>query len=599
MDAGGIIEQLMDKKTMKLAEDVLDRLSRKYKGTNKGIFIWTIRAYLADIESPETRTRMAAVVTGADINPPTPISPLLQELLKEFLEALAKDMGASLDIKPPPKSATTPAAPPAATVSLPTAPGNAGKTGTGLARSIKKTRVSSLGESALVEYGQGDRMDEFAAGLVGTLLETGAEVCVVASPPMARSHRRRFGEKVRVVDLLTEGEPPMDDEISAIPMTNLEYFRPVFSGLAEGGVVVFEPLSHLAMNIGVDGTYKFISSAIDQLSQRGVRFIAFLNRDAHEAKEVSSFENLFIGIHQMEDVEVETEVETEGGEDEGAPRAQTDTGTGTGTGADVVSEPDTGGPGGQHPPEPDTAPEGGQGQAQEQEQQRGQEPDLEQGSAQGGEGQTETGGAAPAPPADGTATSEVALLERIRSLENSIQAYRDRVERLIAEKEKIAKRNKELLEKERIMKRERDDALAEVKRCEEEVVTFAQRLDSLTEWVNYEVATRKREKISGMLAVMKALKNCDGKARPGELATYLGWKRARVVRYMYQTQDSLMKLGLVTQVAKGTYGLTNISRQVNSTHEILETILKRIVEKEMERIYGDSNPAPGSTAPRT
>ncbi|NOZ76280.1 MAG: carboxypeptidase regulatory-like domain-containing protein [Euryarchaeota archaeon] len=157
-----------------------------------------------------------------------------------------------------------------------------------------------MGGSALVEYDQGSGVEDMVVQMVKDLRGSDRPVYLVCPPSKAGMYRRRLKD-VRIITLPTEGAAPTDDEaIEEIPMTNLEYFKAVFDEMPESGVFLFEPLSNLILNIGMDGAYKFISSALDHLTRKGPAVYAFINRDVHDRREVSSFENIFLNIFKAD-----------------------------------------------------------------------------------------------------------------------------------------------------------------------------------------------------------------------------------------------------------------------------------------------------------
>ncbi len=160
--------------------------------------------------------------------------------------------------------------------------------------------TAELGDTALIEYNQASQVEDFVVEMVEDFLGRTRAVYLVCSPSKADMYRRRLKE-ARVITLPTEGAPPTDDKaLEEIPMTNLEYFRAVYDEMPEDGVLVFEPLSNLILNLGMDPAYKFISHAVDYLSGKKLSFHGMINVEVHDRREVSSFENLFLRVFQVE-----------------------------------------------------------------------------------------------------------------------------------------------------------------------------------------------------------------------------------------------------------------------------------------------------------
>jgi hypothetical protein len=123
----------------------------------------------------------------------------------------------------------------------------------------------------------------------------------VSTQPGTAHYCERFADVqgIRVIDLPdTAASLPSKDEI---PMANLEYFSEVFEELTKDHVFIFEPLSSLMLHIGVAQSYRFVSQTLSRLSKMGITFIVFLNREGHDKKDISNFENLFMNIAEIKD----------------------------------------------------------------------------------------------------------------------------------------------------------------------------------------------------------------------------------------------------------------------------------------------------------
>jgi hypothetical protein len=157
-----------------------------------------------------------------------------------------------------------------------------------------------IGRSLLVEYTPTAKREEALNYLVDLFLGNGREVVLVSTQPSTSHYKARFKgvQKVRIINLPDQAAVTVDDEI---PMTNLEYFSKTFETFKKDNVFIFEPLSNLILHVGVDLAYKFASRAQNHLSTLGVTFIAFLNREGHDKKEISNFENIFMKIAAIDD----------------------------------------------------------------------------------------------------------------------------------------------------------------------------------------------------------------------------------------------------------------------------------------------------------
>jgi hypothetical protein len=159
--------------------------------------------------------------------------------------------------------------------------------------------IGILGEAALIEYTSKDSVEDVLEDIIKDYRSEERDVCLVTSPSKIKVYANRM-EGVGLVVLPTEGEGPGPDQVVIeIPMTHLEYFKEVFEGMPPRSVFIFEPLSNLILNIGVDDAYHFCSNTLDQLSGLGITFICLINNDVHDRREVSGFENLFMKLARV------------------------------------------------------------------------------------------------------------------------------------------------------------------------------------------------------------------------------------------------------------------------------------------------------------
>ncbi len=157
-----------------------------------------------------------------------------------------------------------------------------------------------VGESMLVLHVPASNKEKVLYDMVDFMIGEGKDVIVVSSQPGTANYRERLKgiPGVRVIDLSLRSSIPTGD---AIPVTNLEYFSEVFEELDGRHVIVFEPLTHLILQIGVSQAYRFISGSLNQLSRLGATLIVFINKEGHDTQDLSNFENLFTNIADIED----------------------------------------------------------------------------------------------------------------------------------------------------------------------------------------------------------------------------------------------------------------------------------------------------------
>jgi hypothetical protein len=177
MGTSETIEKLTTRAGRTKAEKVIDGLAKKYQNTDSAIFVWTLRSYLADAESAQTRNRMIQIAEG-QAGPSVP--PRLAQLVREFVAILSGQLDGK-DAEPREEKKT-----PRKIVSQ---------------RRVKD--LEDLGTSVLIEYGQDDDVAEFTTTLVAALLKGGREVCLASPPSRATLYRGRL-RGLKVIELPTE-----------------------------------------------------------------------------------------------------------------------------------------------------------------------------------------------------------------------------------------------------------------------------------------------------------------------------------------------------------------------------------------------------------
>ena len=164
-----------------------------------------------------------------------------------------------------------------------------------------------FGESALIEYTSSSRLSEVVGSIVMEHITNERDVFLVSMQPRTEAYRREFARlidegRVRVINLASKGSPPRSDSgIEEVPIANLEYFSAVFEEMPAGALFIFEPLSSVVLTLGAENAYRFISRTVEHLSNEGLFFICFVNREMHSAKELSSFRELFMNVGEIEE----------------------------------------------------------------------------------------------------------------------------------------------------------------------------------------------------------------------------------------------------------------------------------------------------------
>lgn len=163
------------------------------------------------------------------------------------------------------------------------------------------TGGGEVAESMIVEYLPTDKKEDVLVDVVDFMMSEGKDIVIVSTQPGTSHYRERFTglQGIQVIDLPdTSASLPSAEEI---PMTNLEYFSEVFEKLSSNHVFIFEPLTSMILHIGVAQSYRFVSQTLSRLSKMGITFIVFLNKEGHDKKDISNFENLFMNIANIKD----------------------------------------------------------------------------------------------------------------------------------------------------------------------------------------------------------------------------------------------------------------------------------------------------------
>lgn len=160
--------------------------------------------------------------------------------------------------------------------------------------------------SMLVEHASADKVEAVVLEIAREYLRNGGEVFIVATHPRVSSYQKALEVEIkdaraRVISLATSSTSALPSEkISELPMTNLEYFKAILEEMPRGSMLIFEPISALILNIGYSAACKFLSEATEQLSRRSHYLVGFVNREAHEQKELASLRNLFANLAEVE-----------------------------------------------------------------------------------------------------------------------------------------------------------------------------------------------------------------------------------------------------------------------------------------------------------
>ncbi len=187
----------------------------------------------------------------------------------------------------------------------------------GLERSLAKfTKI--LGDSALVIYKTTVDYVDIVEDIAWVYLNRGRNVVLVTTVPRTNIYHEKFEtpiktDALKLVNMSFQStsstssglfvdvsaiKPKVEQEskVLNISMTRLEYFTEILEKIPKDGVIIFDSLSMLILQRGASATFKFITETVEQTINKQIGFIVFLNEEAHEKREISSFLELFINI---------------------------------------------------------------------------------------------------------------------------------------------------------------------------------------------------------------------------------------------------------------------------------------------------------------
>jgi hypothetical protein len=123
---------------------------------------------------------------------------------------------------------------------------------------------------------------------------------LVSNEPRVSEYKSRLHDLVdmgamKFVEIsATAEEISESDGIVTLPLNRIDQFANLFEQLPEGLWIIFEPISHIISEHGVDKAYDAISKSIEIFSHKQFNVVGLINKDAHEKDVVSKFEGLFI-----------------------------------------------------------------------------------------------------------------------------------------------------------------------------------------------------------------------------------------------------------------------------------------------------------------
>lgn len=182
---------------------------------------------------------------------------------------------------------------------------------------IKETSrkiVEFIGKNALIEYKPKDEYEKAVLKISKAFLNTGRNIVLVSQEPRLSFYIENLKEAVKskeaniieltIISPLSYPSIFSENKFSIpIPMETLERIREITEAMPEKSAFIFESLSQLILARGEErkaSVYNFISSIFEELSNKNVSFICFINKNAHSNEILSAYEGMFLNIFSLE-----------------------------------------------------------------------------------------------------------------------------------------------------------------------------------------------------------------------------------------------------------------------------------------------------------
>lgn len=164
-----------------------------------------------------------------------------------------------------------------------------------------------IGDFGIIEYDPKESYENIQVSLAKSLNNRGNNVIIVSSGPWTQkisaelSQEIETKETVKLIDLVNIRRDLVKSRkgIFEIPMGSLEYFDEIWSTSPGGTIVVFTALSQLLLTAGMKTSYQFVNNMLENLIRRKMGAFIFINREGHDIKEISGFENLFMNVYEI------------------------------------------------------------------------------------------------------------------------------------------------------------------------------------------------------------------------------------------------------------------------------------------------------------
>ncbi|MEA1944853.1 MAG: DUF3795 domain-containing protein [Euryarchaeota archaeon] len=157
-----------------------------------------------------------------------------------------------------------------------------------------------LGKSTLVEYTPESRYEDAVIEITLRIFGECRNAVLISNEPRISEYRNKLHDLIDIGAMKfieissTASEISESDGVVTLPLQHIERFSDLFDQLHEGVWVIFEPVSHLISEEGIDKAYDVISKSVEVFSHKQFNVIALINKEAHDEGVISRFEGLFI-----------------------------------------------------------------------------------------------------------------------------------------------------------------------------------------------------------------------------------------------------------------------------------------------------------------
>ena len=157
-----------------------------------------------------------------------------------------------------------------------------------------------LGKSTLLEYTPESRYEDAVIEITLRIFGECRNAVLISNEPRISEYRNKLHDLIDIGAMKfieissTATEISESNGVVILPLQQIERFSDLFDQLHEGVWVIFEPVSHLISEQGVDKAYDLISKSVEVFSHKQFNVIALINKKAHDEDVISRFEGLFI-----------------------------------------------------------------------------------------------------------------------------------------------------------------------------------------------------------------------------------------------------------------------------------------------------------------